>query len=197
MSKKLWPGTPIDTNKIQFKIRQRVGASDVEFTNPQSRSFRAVAALTKLVAQKKLKPDFSVLDICCGDGIILFAIKRMFQNATCWGFDLHVDDFESHVICRTNGIRLRKGYLQELILDPPFHKFDVMMMFNTFWGWDHAELDEEDKRLPFEVEKWLIENAKYLILTMNDAQYDRFAKCHRIKDLGKGEEDSKMVVVEV
>ena len=106
----LWPRTP-DTKTHQEKISERVGATDYEVDKPISRSYKVLKALKALRKQNLIPCDFSLVDITCGDAIILSQIKRNFETSHAYGVDCFKDRFETHEGCYKQGIKIYCGYI--------------------------------------------------------------------------------------
>src|SRR5438132_972947 len=109
----LWPRTPIAG--IQDKIVERVGVSDEAVADPRSRSASVLREVARLQAGKLLEPGFSVLDVACGDGLVLLALKQAHPRASCFGVDLNAHEFESHVAVEAAGVELYRGLIQHLV----------------------------------------------------------------------------------
>jgi len=69
-------------------------------------------------------------------------------------------------------------------------------MLNTFRAWDRAQLREDEGNLPDMANKWMLKNARYLLLTVNDRQLSLFNSKFKVRILGRGEEISKFILVE-
>ena len=191
----LWPRTPM-TPHHQDKILQRVGATDFDIKNPRSRSHSIVAQIQKLIAQGSLGEDFNVVDICCGDAIVLGMVKTSFPEAFCAGVDCLKDKFETHKMVINNGVDLYFGYLQNFVDNAPSQKIDVLLMLNTYRGWDSADLREDEKDVPLKFDDWVIKNVKYTIVTATVEQIVRLKEQGKnIKIIGAGEDNSHMILI--
>lgn len=189
----LWPNTPISRD-IQNRIKARVGAADVEAHDPRSRPARIIAQLERAVSRTALCAEFGLLDLACGDGIILALIKRAFPNAHVFGLDCNTGSFPDHDRVRANGVRLYKGWLQHLSRRALARPFDVVMMLNTYRDWKAAQLGPEDRDLPTEIDDFLRRHARHAVLTLTPAQQREFeADGWTTEPLGGGEDDSLMV----
>jgi hypothetical protein len=79
---------------------------------------------------------------------------------------------------------------------PPEIRFDVVIMLNTYRGWEHAQLRENEKNLPELADKYFTQSARYTILTVTQKQIKHFYKlCFHVKILGCGERDSIMISI--
>jgi hypothetical protein len=134
---------------------------------------------------------FSVLDLFCGDAVILWQIAGAFPGATCRGIDLR--DYPEHGRAREAGVDIRRVAIQRLIeLKSPV-LYDVAILLNTWRGWDRAGLSEDDADLPERVERWLIANVRYIVVTATTAQAEAMkARGWWVFDIGRGEDDSRM-----
>jgi hypothetical protein len=190
MTKALWPNTPV--NSLQTEIWRRVGASDWNLAHPDCRARSILALLDSLIDNSLLEFDFSVLDLFCGDAVVLTQIKKAFPGARCTGVDLRV--YPEHDLARRLGVVTVRGSVQAAIANQPPERVDVAILLNTWRGWDRAGLEGEDADLPERVESWLVENARYLVVTATGEQ--RAAMRERgwwLWDIGKGEDDSRMI----
>src|SRR5574341_1353308 len=113
----LWPRTPIG-NDHQDKILERVGVSDYEIDDRHSRSSRVIQQIEILIKHRFIKEDFSILDIACGDAIILWQIKKTFPKANCYGIDCNKDKFMTHSIVQSAGVQLFHVFIQLLFATP-------------------------------------------------------------------------------
>ena len=188
----LWPRTP--THDIQSAIQQRVGVSDYEIDSTESRPSRIVEQVCRLRSSEQLPERFSALDIACGDGLILWHLKKRFAEAECMGIDCNKGKFREHDRVTKGGVFLYNVYIQNLFRTPLDHRLDLVLMLNTYRGWESADLREHEQSLPDEADRWLLRNARFVILT---AKRRQVAKLKRIgfhsRRMGKGEDDSVMV----
>lgn len=186
----LWPRTPIGDH-IQEKIVQRVGATDYQVEHPQSRSARINRFIRTLVKESYLPSDFSVLDIACGDAIVLWQIKLAFNHARCYGLDCHKGDFPVHDKVQRDGVLLYRGFIQHLVQKDPREPFDLVMMLNTYRGWESADLREHEQNLRQQVDAWLWKNARYVVLTVTRTQMTDLKRSRMdVISLGRGEDNS-------
>jgi len=189
----LWPRTPI-SDEIQLKIRERVGVSDYEVNNPHSRPYRIIFLIRKLQKYSLISGSFSVLDIACGDAIILWHIKNAFPESECYGVDSNKGKFPTHKMVQEAGVRLYNVFIQHLFRSKPPAMFDIVLMLNTYRGWESAGLREHEKELPLLADEWFKENSRYTIVTATDDQIRKLASLgFNIEFMGKGEDNSKMV----
>jgi SAM-dependent methyltransferase len=189
----LWPRTPIG-DEIQDRIRERVGASDSDVANPRSRSARLGALVDRLVRSGAAPPDMTVLDIACGDGLVLLELKRRVPGASCAGVDLNAGRFPSHEQVRAAGVVIEPVLIQDLFDSTPPAAIDVILMLNTYRGWENADLSAADRDLPERADRWLRRHGRVVVLTATDRQLEDWrAAGWRIGDLGRGEEASRLV----
>lgn len=191
----LWPRTPINDG-IQNKIQQRVGATDYEILDSISRPATIIRFLRRLFAEGLIGSHFSVLDIACGDGIVLWQIRKSFLQAVCSGVDCNKGNFPAHSRVQSDGVRLYKGYIQHLFQADPDTPFDVVLMLNTYRDWKSADLRPHEVNLPERANRWFEKNANYVFLTVEKAGYDELQRRgFHIRMLGKGEDRSNLVCV--
>ena len=189
----LWPRTPIDDG-IQAKIEQRVGVSDYQLDAPISRPALIIGFLKKLIQAGALPNSFSVLDIACGDGIVLWQIQKSFPNAACYGIDCNKGNFPAHAMVERGGVRLYKAYIQHLFRNDVRHPFDVVLMLNTYRDWKAADLRGHEIDLPELANHWFERNALYVILTMErEGRRDLRRLGFSMRTLGKGEDRARLV----
>ncbi len=189
----LWPRTPIG-DSIQDRIVQRVGASDYEVTDKRSRPGRIIPYLDTLIKYNLIESGFSLLDIACGDAVILWQIKKRFPEAQCFGIDCNKGRFDTHQKVQQEGVRLFNVFIQHLFMTYPEIPFDVVMMLNTYRGWESADLREHERHLPELADKWFEKNARYIILTATDEQIIHLRRLNfSIQKIGKGEDDSILI----
>jgi hypothetical protein len=189
----LWPRTPIG-DEIQQKIVQRVGVSDYQAEDPGSRPNRIIAILCRLSRARCIPAKFSVLDIACGDAIVLWQIKRAFPASRCYGADCNKGLFPAHERVARDDVQLSRCFIQHLVEKDSADPFDVVMMLNTYRGWGSADLKPQEHDLPLLVDNWLRKNARYIILSVTPTQLDDWQQAGWQEcKLGRGEEDSLLV----
>jgi hypothetical protein len=188
----LWPRTPIE--KIQTKIEQRVGATDYQVQKPISRPAIIITFLKKLCQSEMLPQNFSVLDIACGDGIVLWQIQKSFPQSACYGVDCNKGQFSAHSMVEGEGVRLYKAYIQHLFKNDSEQPFDVVLMLNTYRDWKAADLRGHEIDLPGLANRWFERNGIYVILTTGREGCNQLKQLgFAIKTLGKGEDRSDLV----
>jgi hypothetical protein len=192
----LWPRTPIELQTIQSRIAQRVGASDRRPRHPLSRSFRVARIVHDLIAGGAVARRPIVLDIACGDAIVLTNVQRRNASALCHGVDLHVDAFPSHAAARAAGVRLWRVLIQDLFAAPPPRQIDVAVMLNTYRGWESADLRPNEQGLPELADAWFTAAARFVLLTMKRSQIEPWSqRGYHVLDLGTGEDDSRLTLL--
>jgi hypothetical protein len=192
----LWPRTPVGPTDLQEVITRRVGASDYDTGDPRSRSSLVIGKLRDLQENEQLGDDFTLLDIACGDAVVLWEVKKAFPRSRCHGLDCNVGLFATHAPAKEEGVRLHPGYLQHLFAHalPEGRRFDVTVMLNTYRGWESADLREEEQDLPRRADEWLAGSSRFVIVTATTGQIVRLRReGWRVEDLGKGEDESTMI----
>ena len=188
----LWPRTPI--HDIQSKIKQRVGAGDREVDAPNSRPALILRQIAALQGAGVLPAAFSVLDIACGDALVLLQIKHAHPAAACFGADFHAGGIDTHAEVSAAGVGLHRALIQHLFRAPVAPPFDLVLMLNTYRGWESADLKPEDHGLPALADAWLRENARFAILTVTESQTRHFRDIgFNLLRIGPGEDSSVMV----
>lgn len=185
----LWPTTDIN-EKIQWWIKERYGCED-DINTKGSRPDVIAKTIDEVFPEK----NFMMLDICCGDAIILTQLKKRYPNSTAIGFDINKGKFEQHKEAENVGVKLYYGIIQKLFRENLPQRIDLVIMLNTFRSWHTARLREHEKDLPQVSQKWLVDNSKHLILTVNDDQLNFFKSKGNVRILGKGEEKSHFIYV--
>ncbi len=188
----LWPRTPI--HDIQSKIKQRVGAGDREVAAPRSRPALILRQIAALQGAGVLPAAFSVLDIACGDALVLLQIKKTHPSAVCFGADFHAGGIDTHAEVSTAGVGLHRTLIQHLFRAPVAPPFDLVLMLNTYRGWESADLKPEDRDLPALADAWLRDHARFAILTVTESQTKHFRDLgFHLQRIGPGEDHSIMV----
>ncbi len=190
----LWPRTPI--GNLQAEMWQRVGVSDLVTDDPSSRTYKTLALLEGLVYNRLIADDFTFLDICCGDAVILRAIAEAYPEAHVYGVDLNARKLSAHTEAMAAGVHLWMTPIQSLFAVDLPQPIDVAMMLNTYWGWDKADLLNGERDLPVQADDWFRRNARFVILTVTEKQI--FALQNKgfwITRIGRGESGSTMIVM--
>ena len=196
----LWPRTPI--GDMQRQVRQFVGVGDDRPSDERSRPYRIIEYLQTIDNGGSL----TVLDICCGDALIIHSIhmafaeeiteKRIFEAWKCYGLDLLIGEMQTHKWIRKSGVGLFRATLQDLFASDPVERFDVAMMLNTYRGWESADLRVYESELPMMADRWLRLNCERAILTATTGQVRVWeARGCEVIDLGRGEQKSRLIVV--
>jgi SAM-dependent methyltransferase len=188
----LWPGTPI--KQLQDQIIQMQGAGDlgdVFFARPK----QIIDELHRLRLAGQIPHDFSILDICCGDGLVLWKIKKEFPGAYCYGIDINKNVPDTHAMVQNDGVKLYRVSIQRLFVSIPPQIFDVATMLNTYRGWHSAILRGSEQTLPEQADVWLAKNSFHSIVTMNADQIVAWSDREGFSIIGKGEQDSRMARV--
>lgn len=190
----LWPRTPI--SNLQAEIWQRVGASDWQAHIHCSRPYNVLRAIGELIENQLIPASFSFVDICCGDALIPWHVKREHPFATCCGVDINKDRLPLHALVQDMGVLLFRIPIQRLFRDGGDIRFDVALMFNTYRGWDSADLSDGEQWIVDAADEWFHYRAQYTILTVTDAQIERLkADGWWVTIIGRGEDDSKMILM--
>jgi len=184
----LWPRTPV--NNLQAEIWRRCGASDWNLKHRDCRARNILETLGELMDNDLLPRPFTVLDLCCGDGVILTHIGREFLDAHCYGIDLL--RYPEHRIGETRGgCAFYRAPLQEVVAGPPPRTIDVCLMLNTFRGWDRADLPKAEHQLPQKTLAWMRKHCRFVFVTATVAQREWLMReGFFVWVVGKGEDDS-------
>lgn len=192
----LWPRTPIDAQRMQEIIAGRVGAADAQTLHPRSRSYRIAAIASALADLGLVAPDATVIDIACGDALIVTHVQRTRPALRCHGVDLYLDAFPSHALARAAGVRLWRVLLQDLFAQAPPRPVDLAVMLNTYRGWENADLRDDERGLPALADAWFDAGARWIAMTMRGEQVGPWRRRgYRALDWGSGEDDSRLVLL--
>ena len=187
--KTLWPRTLLDS--IQTQVNKEYGTTDLKWADPRSRPYKVATFLQGMVAKKLLRSDFTILDLCCGDAMVLNHVARKFPECKAYGTD--IAKFDYHKLLVENATVYGVA-LQDVISFEPPARIDVVMMLNTFRQWEHAGLTKEDAELPEWVEEWLRLYAHRSILTATHRQISSFRnKKWTVTEIGPGEGNSRLI----
>lgn len=190
----LWPRTML--NAMQYRTWLRIGATDEQTWLPFSRPALINGVLAALRDEGAIPADFTILDIACGDALVMKAVKETYPEARVFGSDCNLDQFDTHPAVRAAGVGMHGGYLQDLFRTPPPARWDMAVMLNTYRGWESADLREHEQDLPELADQWLFTHARYAFLTVTEKQIRRFtAQGLEVLRIGRGEDNSIAVVV--
>jgi hypothetical protein len=190
----LWPRTPI--SNLQAETWRRVGVSDWRENDARSRPCRVLAAIADLLYNRLIPDRFSVLDICCGDALIPWHVKRSHPWSACAGVDLNKDRLAAHSMVQDQGVRLFRIPIQRLFADTEPVIFDVALMLNTYRGWESADLHDSERWLVSAANNWFWNHSRYTILTVSNGQIDKLREAGWwVNDIGPGEDDSRMILM--
>lgn len=191
----LWPRTPIQAD-LQKEIVQRIGVSDFDLSQQHSRPSQIIRLVRALLNERLVGDDFSILDLPCGDAIVLWQIKRSFPLANCYGLDCNKGLFDTHDMVRRDGVSLYRAFIQDLFSIDCEEPFDLALMLNSYRGWKYAELRPHEQNLPQLADKWFEKNVRFTVLTATDSQVSHLCDLgFSAIEVGKGEDDSKMVCI--
>ncbi len=203
----LWPDTPVEKdNDLQEQIFNSCGVRDVDAFNKKSRTYKISKAILQ-ICEKEGGESISIIDICCGDGLVLLGLKKRFPLLKAYGLDLNKGVFSSHKECEENGVEIYKGYIQDLFNSENANRFltdngtvdriDLAIMLNTYRSWETAILRDDEKDLPALAERFFKDYCKYIVLTATGRQIIGFIKNgFNVKVLGRGERTSIMCLLE-
>jgi len=186
-----WPRTPV--GNIQAEIWRRVGASDWNVYHPDCRAENISSVVYQMLDNGLLSRQFTVLDVCCGDGAVLNRLADVHPGARCYGVDLL--RYPNHGRAERAGVSFYRVPLQRLVESEPPRAIDVGIMLNTFRGWDRADLaPEEEIDLPARTLHWLKGFCRFVFLTVTTEQVDWLKRDGWfVWDVGRGEDDSRLV----
>jgi hypothetical protein len=187
----LWPNTPSNGNH-QNIIKKRVGASDDALFDPRSRLQKISKTIRKAGGHKQ---GLSILDIGCGYAVLLKSIKERFPSVQAIGLNPLVGGFDTHESAQAAGFIFVRNWIQSLVKTTLENKINIVPIMNSYRSWESAQLPDLEKNLPNELDKWLAKNADFTIVTLSNEVSKKFKQEHEFyKYLGRGEDDSKMIL---
>lgn len=190
----LWPRTPI--SNLQAECWQRVGVSDWQAQDHRSRPHRIMCQVDQLLYNDLIPERFSFLDICCGDALIPWHVKRRWPMCAALGVDLNKNQLKAHWMVQDQGVRLYRIPIQRLFRNSQSVLFDVAIMLNTYRGWESADLRPQEQWLVEAADTWFWEHSRYTILTVAEGQIERLkGDGWWVTDIGPGEDDSRMILM--
>lgn len=188
----LWPNTPIGGTH-QNTILRRTGSKDNWLWHPASRGRKLIKTIKSVGFEHN--SFFTLLDIGCGDALLIGAIKQKFPEALISGFDANLGFFKSHSEVQDKGVRLMRGFIQNAVYFKFSTKLDFAVMLNSYRSWESAQLNHEDLDLQATLDLWLVRNFNYAVLTLSPVQISRFIELGRsIRIIGRGEDNSKFII---
>ena len=121
--------------------------------------------LNTLIQENKLKENFSVLELFCGNGIVLYMLKQRFSKCMPIGIDLlHFEmwndinkEYPDVNFIQANFFDIHKSNLKL--------NLDVMVTYNTWRGWDNGVGPGVGSNLlsANEFMNWAETNFKYIV----------------------------------
>ena len=191
----LWPRSEIG-HDMQDKRRRLFGITDYDVQRRRSRPAQLIRALRRLITQGCIPAAFSIADVACGDGVILWQIRRAWPEAQCYGIDCLKDRIGVHAQVQAAGVALRRIFIQRLFAQAPPRAFDVVMMLNTYRGWDAADLRPHERDLPARADAWFAQSARYLFVNATPPQAAAFRRRGlSVQRIGGGDQGSLTVCV--
>jgi len=150
----------------------------------------------ELIYNRLIPERFTLVDICCGDALIPWHVKRRFPMCEAFGVDLNAGRLQTHFIVQDQGVRLFRIPLQRLLRDDRKALFDVALMFNTYRGWEKAGLNRDELWLIDAADDWFRHHARYTILTATLGQKERLREQGWwVTEIGDGENGSVMILI--
>jgi len=182
----LWSGSV--TQDMQVAVSSMYGLSDLD-DDPRSRPNQIVSALDGI-------NPASILDICCGDALVLWKIKRAFPDSECLGVDMNKGNTNLYDRVVSDGVKVYRVPMQSLFSSDPPSQLNVTMMLNTYRGWGSARLRESERDLPYMALTWMRTHSLASILTATESQVSEISELGDVRDIGTGEQGSRMILVE-
>jgi len=184
MSKKFWTDTKL--SDIQSNIKHRQGVRDFQTSYSHCRTTIIRDYIEKLISQGKIKPSFTLIDLFCGDAIIIRLLKEHFKRATVIGVD--INEIRGHEGAIGAGVEIKYQYVHDYIKDRK-EPVDIVLMMNTYRNIKASGMTKQEFG---KINKWLFKYVAHPIVTTSDIKK---AKKYGFNPLiiGKGEGSSKMV----
>jgi hypothetical protein len=162
----LWPDS-VGRADLQEEIRRVVGAPDTQVGARASRSHRIIRFLKVLRESRRIPERAVVLDLACGDAVLLCRIKEAFPSFDVWGLDIAVGSRPTHEQARRMGVGLVRAYLQVALREIPARPVDVVLMLNTYrsfrpWIKPMPAAFREVEQM---FHKWIARACRFVILT--------------------------------
>jgi len=126
---------------------------------------RTIGMIRQLISNNQLSEDFTVMEIFCGDGSILYSLKQEFPNFTCIGLDLLYHNLWDRIRSLQSGHNFVQIDFYDLLKNEINLNLDLMITYNTFRGWDNpvGPNNNFNKITIDEFKKWSHLNFKYSI----------------------------------
>jgi hypothetical protein len=121
----VWKGTP---NRTEWSLSQSVS----RFTQ-----YEFVQGLKLMVEKGIIKENFTILDIFCGTGAVLYLIKEAFPKCQIIGVDLLIHKSWDEICNKYPDSKFFPIDFFELKNNSTPLNIDVAITFNTFRGWDN------------------------------------------------------------
>ncbi len=123
------------------------------------------AILNKLLQQGKLKEDFSIVELFCGDAAVLYYLKKQFPKCKPLGLDLLYHSTWDTIKTQQPDQQFSQADFFKLYHDGFKFDLDVMITFNTYRGWnnDVGPLRHFNMNLE-QFEGWARESFSYIVV---------------------------------
>lgn len=182
--KEFWIDTEIES--IQDFIRKKQGAEDYEIERENCRTRIILEYLEKLIQQEEIPPDFRLVDLFCGDAIIITLLKNYFKESQIIGVD--INEFNSHEAAINAGVEIKYKHVQRYIKNRR-GALDVLLMLNTYRNLRSSGMSKYEFK---KINKWILKTCKHPIVTVkNVKKTEKYG--FKPKVIGQGEGTSYMV----
>lgn len=184
MSRKFWTDTKL--SDIQSNIKYRQGVCDYQIYSRRCRTTIILEYIEKLISEGKINHYFTLIDLFCGDAIIIRLLKEHFDRAVIIGVDINKIDGHQEAI--EYGVEIKYQYVHDYIKDRK-EPVDIVLMMNTYRNIKASGMTKQEFS---KINKWLLKYAAHPIVTTSNikkAKKDGFNPLV----IGKGEGSSDMV----
>lgn len=182
--REFWKDTPL--NDIQENIKRKQGVYDYETRKGNCRTTIIRKYIKRLIEEGKIEKNFTLVDLFCGDAIIIRLLKQRFKLADITGVD--INKFKEHEEAVKVGVKFKYRFVQKYIKNRR-DKVDIVLMLNTYRNFNTSNMTKRDFH---KINKWIFKVAKHAIVTTSNMKKAKIYGFNPLK-IGKGEASSDMV----
>jgi hypothetical protein len=118
--------------------------------------------LSQLVNENKLNEDFTILELFCGNGVMLHTVKSKYPKCIPIGLDLLNFNMWDVINKEYPDIKFIQSDFFEIYNSDIELNIDVMITYNTWRGWDNS-VGPNSKVSKDDFMNWAKKNFKYII----------------------------------
>jgi len=120
--------------------------------------------INNLIEQNKLKTNFSVLELFCGNGIVLYMLKQRFPECIPIGVDMLHFEMWDDIKVKYPDIHFIQANFFDIYNSNLQIGLDLMVTYNTWRGWDNQFGPGTNNNMSgHEFMKWCIKNFKCIV----------------------------------